>query len=119
MRWLSLPQQRPRRRWLNGIRLQLDQLFRKRGQPILVAFGETVHDVEVATFDIAEVPHALQKRRGGVRHGEFLGARRQKPDERPLVRNLGQRGGNRPRGRAAEKRNELPPFHSITSSASC
>jgi hypothetical protein len=52
-----------------------------------------------------------------VRHREFLGAWRQKPDERPLVRNLGQRGSNRPCGRAAEKRNELPAPHSITSSA--
>src|SRR5262249_1711718 len=41
--------------------LELDQLVRERRQPGIIAVGVAVHDLKVATFDIAELLHALRK----------------------------------------------------------
>ncbi len=95
---------------------ELDQLLCKRRQSLDVAVGESVHDVEIAPFDVTIFPHALQKRLDENPGGCSL-AQRKPGDERPLRRRLGEHR-MRPSRRAAEQRDELAPPHSITSSAS-
>jgi adenylate cyclase len=49
---------------VDDLGLELNQLLRKRRQPILVAIRAVISDVEAAAFDITELPHTLQKNFG-------------------------------------------------------
>src|SRR5262245_50149079 len=98
----------------DDIDLRPQQITDQRGYrfDIIPIMAKLVGDV--APFDITEVAHPAH---------EFLaewivvrGSRPDVADTRRLARLLRPRR-ERPRGRAAEERNELAPLHSITSSA--
>src|SRR5262249_29656718 len=85
------------------------------GKSLVAPLRPAVLDGDVRTLDITEVTQTQAdslKPRGKRRwrcHAE-------ESDPRHLARLL-RAHRERPRGRAAEQRDELPPFHSITSSA--
>src|SRR5262249_55009674 len=100
----------------DDIDLRPQQIADQRGYrfDIITIMAKLVGNV--APFDITEVAHPAH---------EFLaewivarGSRPDVPDTRRLARRVLLRAcRERPRRRAAEKRDELAPFHSITSSA--
>src|SRR5262249_37968836 len=73
------------------------------------------YSIAIATLDPAELAQPLYKSGGPLALSRRRG-RAQKPDSRQL-RWLLRARRERPRNRAAEQRDELAPFHSITSSA--
>src|ERR1700746_2274354 len=80
------------------------------------AFCPTELDENVLAFDVTQIseprPHCVHA--GG---GSSSGAERQVADTRYFGRLLLRTRRERPRRHAAEKRDELAPCHSITSSA--
>src|SRR5437899_1673927 len=80
-----------------------------------VTFRRPVFDDQVLSFDVAEFPQPVAQRVeiGGVLCRRY---RFQNPDSIDLPPLLRVRY-ERPCGRATEKRDKLPPLHSITSSA--
>jgi len=96
-------------------RLQAHQIGGKAWQSIRLIVSPALLDDDIASFDepflaqpFAEFRHEVRKRRG-----ERVA---KKPDHRH--RSLLRVRRNRPRSsRATEQRDEVPPFHSITSSA--
>src|SRR5262249_7166746 len=93
-----------------------DNLLGERRQPLGISVRETVGNVELASFDISVIAHALQKSLDEDPRGFFRAARKPS-DERPFRCRLGTRGERPPRRRAAEECDELAPLHSITSLA--
>src|SRR5215510_4637517 len=91
---------------------QLGGQFRKS---LVVPLRPAVLDGDVRTLDITEVAqtHADSLKPRGKRRWR---CHAEESDPRHLARLL-RAHRERPRGRAAEQRDELPPFHSITSSA--
>jgi len=91
----------------------VDQLRRQRRQAIVMTLRPAVFEPHILTFDIAGRFQALMNRGhiARVRRGR---RRAEKTDYRHLLRARRERPGGR---RAADERDELPPFHSITSSA--
>src|SRR5262245_5948559 len=98
------------------------------GQQLYEFFGEpphenrivrspTVFQLKVSSIDPSEpAERALQRRNVGSCLRVSLRKLHQYPDPRYLLRSLSH-SGKRPRGRAAEERDELAALHSITSSA--
>src|SRR5262249_1463228 len=84
-------------------------------EPAGASVGPAILDREVAALYPTEFAQPLHKSGSPWSPGRSRG-RAKKPDGRHLRRLLRARS-ERPRGRAAEKRHELAPFHSITSSA--
>src|SRR5262249_47233624 len=94
--------------------LMLDQIGEERRQPIVLPLCPTKLDCDVAALYVAGVVQALAKSADQV--AESVGrAATNEPNHR--YRRLLRPRCERPRRRAAEKRYELPPPHSITSSA--
>jgi putative ABC transport system substrate-binding protein len=91
------------------------QIGRQLGQTIIPPFCPAIFDRHALAFDIAGFLQTLAKRAQSVR--ERIGrCRMEKPDHRH--RRLLRARPERPRRhRAAEQSDELPPRHSITSSA--
>ena len=99
------------------VHLTADQLGRQRRQSITSAIRPAEFDGDVLALDKAGFMQAPAK--GGDIGREPVGrlAVEEAYDRhRPLLRACGE-GPDRWRGRAAEKCDELPPSHSITSSA--
>src|SRR5262249_38517645 len=93
------------------------ELTRQRRETIQAPFGVAVFHFEVAPLDVAEVAHPEQKLPAQVDRYRVRPPRRIEIAEPHDFRLLRARRG-RPCGRrAAEKRDELAAFHSITSSA--
>src|SRR5262249_6303340 len=92
--------------------LAANQIGRQRRQSVQLTFRPAVLHCDVAALEIAGFVEASPDR--VERAGFTIGAAEQ-PDHRhrPLLRSRGER----PRRRAAEQRDELAAFHSITSSA--
>src|SRR5262245_15389012 len=91
-----------------------DKISRQYWQSVILTVGPTEGDVNVLPFDIARVPQSQPKCH--LVPSRF--ARRpaaEEPDHRQ--RRLLRAHRERPCRRAAEQRDELPSFHSITSSA--
>src|SRR5262249_6408303 len=93
----------------------MTQFRGRRRQPLAPAVGPGILDSEILTFDEACFGESLAQL---VNQELGPGCRGvpQKPDHRHC--RLLRARGERPRGRAAKKRDELAPPHSITSSAS-
>src|SRR5262245_58720323 len=89
--------------------LERNQFGRKSGEPVELPLGISVFNYEVATLDVTEVTQSLMEglARLGIR-GQVLPQPAYSSD---LGRLLGVRG-DRPRGSATKKPDELPPLHS-------
>ena len=104
-----------RGRGCDDLNIQPDQLCRETGQALQLSLGKTVFDNEVLPLNPSLIAKALakglQKHLGGT-------TRSQIPDARDLARLL-LRESSHARRRQSEccKSDELPPPHSITSSA--
>jgi hypothetical protein len=107
----TTPQHRARH---EHVGLHTNQLFRKRLRAGLTTIGVTDLEGPVLTFDISEVSHPLNE---SIKNtlGAHLRASDQTADHGPCQSLSESR--DRPCHRAAEKRDELAPLHSITSSA--
>src|SRR5262249_29172590 len=90
--------------------------FRDQGRKSIAAtLSRTVFDNKVYPLDITELLKPLPE---GVELGRILNRRyRFQHADPPQLHRLLRARRERPRGRAAEQRNELPTLHSITSSA--
>ena len=99
----------------DDINLERNQFGRKSGEPLELPLGISVFDHDVAALDVTEVTQSLEE--GLAQVGTSGQVARQVAYSSDLGRLLGVRGDRPPNRRAAEKRNELPPLHSITSSA--
>jgi hypothetical protein len=95
-----------------------DQLSCKSASLVGIAAGPTIVDLDVAPFNPAQALQALQQRRDiGLSLRIALGVSHEHADA-PHPLGLLRPGRERPCGRrAAEKRNELAPSHSITAFA--
>src|SRR5262249_36528806 len=94
--------------------LSANQVGRKLRQSIVLKVRPTKFDRQISTFDIAIFLQALRERIGHIfRFARRPGAEIADRRRRPLLPTR----RDRPRGRAAEQRDELAPPHSITSSA--
>src|SRR5262249_12297063 len=96
----------------DDVGFELDHLLRKPGQPILITIGETIHHVEVASFDIPKVPHTSQKIVDEILGG-FTSGSSQPGNESVFGGNLRPRGNRLRHSRAAEQRYELASFQLI------
>src|SRR5262249_5166840 len=95
--------------------LTADEVGCERRQPIVLQLGKAVFDPHIAALDKASLGETLTERRQIVR--SHLGRSAvEKPDHWHRLLPCTRR--ERPCSRAAEQRYELPPLHSITSSAS-
>src|SRR5262249_28039592 len=99
----------------NDIDLELDKLGRDLDEPLAASLRPAILDRNIAIFNPTELAQPLHKASARLALGKKRG-RAQEPDDRQLARLLRARR-ERPRRRAAEKRDELAPVHSITSSA--
>src|SRR5262249_41351228 len=100
----------------NRIDFDLHQFGRKLGESVCVPFPITKFDRDGATLDPTEFAQSLQESANSLALSRCSGSY-DKPQARQLRRLLSARG-LWPHRRAAEQREELPPPHSITSSAS-
>src|SRR5262249_26773956 len=94
--------------------LTMNQISRQCGQPFVLIPGEAIFDSDVLTLDKACVFQTLTER------GEELWGVAGRPggeDPDHWHHRLLRARRERPSSRAAEQRDELAPFHSITSSA--
>src|SRR5262249_2926497 len=91
-----------------------DEVSHERRQPVVLAVQPVVLHCHILTLDVAGFVEAFAER-SGLAHG---GLGRPAVDEaHDRHRRLLRPRRKRPRCRAAEQRDELAPFHSITSSA--
>jgi hypothetical protein len=98
--------------------LQADQLLRERSYPIGVTAAPTKVHPHVAAIGPTQARKRLRERREArLRQGIVFVVRHEHADA-PHPLGLLRSARQRPRRRAAEKRDEFAPFHSITSSAS-
>jgi hypothetical protein len=96
--------------------LAANQIGRERWKSIELTLGKAVFDGHVLAFDVTGFLEALQKR-GDLLAQRFARSSAQEADHGLCALLRGRR--ERPRcRRAAEQRDDLAPFHSITSSAS-
>src|SRR5262249_51166736 len=96
--------------------LLANQIGRQFRQTIVLPAGPAIHDPYVLTLDIAVLLQALAKSAQAVlEHLRRCGTEEPNDRHRPLLRPRRKRPSGR---RAAKQRDELPPLHSITSSAS-
>src|SRR5262249_37202325 len=93
------------------------ELTRQRRETIQAPFGVAVFHFEVAPLDVAEVAHPEQKLAAQVDRYRVRPPRRIEIAEPHDFRLLRVRRKRPCSSRAAEERDELAPFHSITSSA--
>src|SRR5262249_1479194 len=99
----------------NDIDLEPDELGRDLGKALAASFPPTVLDCNGATLDPAEFPQSLYKC-GCPCALSFRRAADEVADGRQLARLLRARRERPGSGSAAEKRDEIAPLHSITSS---
>src|SRR5262249_29513781 len=99
----------------NHTHLLADQIGHQLRIPILAAFRPAVCDRHVVALDITRFIQALPK---GGHMGAGCCGRPDVDEPDHWHRRLLRARRERPRRRAAEKRDELASFHSITSSAS-
>src|SRR5262249_19798852 len=92
-----------------------DEIGSKRRQPIILIFRPPVFNRHVLALDIAGFLQTPKKRNGDVLVVIISGLRAEETDHRQ--RWLLRPPHHRPRRRAPEPGNELPAFHSTTSSA--
>src|SRR5258707_15726485 len=86
------------------------------GPPGVFTVGEAVFDDDILASAVTETSQALIESFNEIKL-PLLGPTREVPHPiDPSCRLLGSRG-QRPRRRSANERDELPPLHSITSSA--
>src|SRR5271165_5854215 len=85
-------------------------LVGKSRQLLDIAIRESVHEVEITTFGVPKLPHALQESIN-EHGGAGLRAQSQPGNERAPCRTLRARRKRPCRCRAAEKRNELTSPH--------
>src|SRR5215831_4511167 len=93
------------------------ELTRQRRETIHASFRVAVFHFEMAPLDVTEVAHPQQKLAAQVDCCRVRWPRRieiAEPHDFRLLRSRRERPSRR---RAAEQRDELAPFHSITSSA--
>src|SRR5262245_32018080 len=91
-----------------------DQIRRQLGQPVVLVLCEAIDDRHVLAFDVARLLQALMECAQTLR--DIVGRSQiEKSDHRQ--RRLLRARRQRPRRRAAEDRDKLAAFHSITSSA--
>src|SRR5262249_21456820 len=101
----------------NDINLEPYELLGNRGVALLLPLRPAIFDSDCSAFDPAKLMQPLHKSSNPRAPSRKIGCT-QKPDG-PELRSLLRECGERPRGRrAAEQRDELAAFHSITSSAS-
>src|SRR5262249_20061739 len=100
-----------------NINPQTNQFGSKRSESVVVAVRPAIFDHYVLRFDISGIFQASAERTQSVGK-EFWGIAAEKSDyrHRRLLRSRRKRPH---RASPAEKRDELAPSHSITSSASC
>src|SRR5262249_10163948 len=92
-----------------------NQIGREGPQTIILAFRPSIFDRQVATFDIADFAQSLME---STQPGRITVGRCALEKTDRWHRSLLRPGRERPHGRrAAKNRDELAPFHSITSSA--
>jgi hypothetical protein len=92
----------------DDIRLEPDDLLRKCRQPVQKALSIAVRHVELAAFNVTELPHTVQKARDEW-FGYFGCSSRQPGDEPPPLGGALRPCRDRPRdGRAAECAKEFP-----------
>src|SRR5262249_46362457 len=91
------------------IDLEPDELGRDLGEALVASFPPAILDRDVATIDPPKFAQSLHKRGGPFASGR-TGALAQESDGRQLCCLLRPRR-ERPRGRAAEQRDEVAPFH--------
>ena len=103
----------------DDIRCQRDQFRRAPAQKFVVVRTDAVLDLDVAPHDPSQLLQTLTKScHASLPFRIVRGPRGEHPDAPHALALLRPRR-ERPRGRrAAKQRDELPPFHSITSSAS-
>src|SRR5262249_43332429 len=100
----------------DDVRSERDQLHREFAKAISIACGPAIIDPHIAAVGPAQLLQSLHERHeAGLTYRMVFGERHEYTDT-PDLRLLRARG-ERPRGRAAEQRDELAPLHSITSSA--
>src|SRR5215472_11134988 len=95
-----------------------DQFRRMFANALHIAPGPAGIDLHIAAIGPAQLLQALPERRDAgfclrITHGEWY-----EHADAPHPLGLLRARRERPRGRAADERDELAPFHSITSSAS-
>src|SRR5262249_6765529 len=96
--------------------LTVNQFGRKHRQSIILAFRPAIFDLDVLAFDISCLFQSLAERTQADRvSGQVRRCAAEEPDHRH--RRLLRARRERPRGSAAEQRDELAARHSITSSA--
>src|SRR5262249_52323625 len=100
----------------NDIDLEPDELGREFGGAVAASLRPAIVDRKVATLDPAEFAQPLHKSGDPMAVGRRR-AGAQETDSRQLSRLLRPRRERPRRRRAAEQRDELATFHSITSSA--
>src|SRR5262249_30692537 len=101
----------------DDVRPQRDQFAREFVNVVGIACRPAVIDPHVVTVGPAQLPQSLQKRRNAsLAYRMVFGERHKHADASDLCWLLRARR-ERPGGRAAEQRDELAAFHSITSSA--
>src|SRR5262249_61999458 len=88
-----------------------DELGRRAGESLRHPLGVAVVEYDVVTFEVAGVAQPLAE---SIPHQSII----DDPDAGNLGRLLRTRDERPRRGGAAKQRDELPPPHSITSSAS-
>src|SRR5262249_5609197 len=99
----------------NDIDFQPNELGGELGETFAASLRPAIFDRDGASFNPAEFAQSLHKSSGQLALPCWR-SRPQESDDRHLARLL-RAGSERPRGRAAEQRDELASFHSITSSA--
>jgi hypothetical protein len=99
------------------VRPERDQLHREFAKAISVASGPAVIDPHIAAVGPAQLLQSLHEcREAGLTYRMVFGERHEHTDAPDLRRLRARR--ERPRhGRAADERDEVASFHSITSSA--
>src|SRR5262249_28940975 len=98
----------------DDINVERNQFGRKSGEPLDLPLGISVFDHDVAALDVTEVTQSLTE--GLLVVGVSGPVDRQIAYSSDLGRLLSA-PSDWPRCRASNKRNELPPPHSMTSSA--
>src|SRR6202043_1896720 len=101
----------------NDVGFQVNQLLRDRSYPIDVTAAPTKVHPHVAAIGPTQVRKRLRERRDAKLHRRIVFVERHEHTDAPHPLRLLRLRSERPRCRATEQRDELAPFHSITSSA--